>query len=213
MRKSDIVIGGRYAYLRNKWGAASEVSVVHTGDYGTLSKWLTPRWAGAIRIAAGLPDDAYVKVEDENAGVAIRRVLRDGTLEGSVFLVSPRFIKRTWAEQQEQDRVNAARWEEHKKRAAHDREVNVAHGQAFHAEAAEFLQIAEALGIVSGVQDHGFGGFRTFSGSGFSVKNSYADGYGYERNVTLTRDAISRLAPLLAAAQRLGLHLTEEVAA
>lgn len=213
MRKSDIIVGERYAYTRNKYGGAAQVLVVATGDFGYLSKWHRPASAGAIRTAAGLPDDAYVAVKDENASVAIRSVLRHGSLEPGVTLVSARFIKRTWTEQAEVNAANAARREEQLERAAHDREVNIAHGQAFHAEALEFLTIAESLGIVSDVTDNGFGGFRPLLGTGFQVNNSTGDGIGWQREVTLSREAVGRLVPLLAAVERLGLHLGEEAAA
>lgn len=125
MKQADITIGDEYAYKRSgyHWAKASRVTVHGTGLGGHFYKWCRQDdfRLDRVRKRAGLPKDALVFVEDENANILIGA---DGHLRGinnpgyAYLLVNSRYIVSTWAEEEERQAEEA----EAERRAAIRRE-------------------------------------------------------------------------------------------
>lgn len=213
MRTQDIAINVFYAYSRGRWSSVSKVLVIDTGKYGTLSKLhlsLNRLVTEGIIERAGLPKDhTHFITEDENATVAVRHVLGDGTLSETVSLVAARFIKATWLEHEVAAAEAAAAAERVRDECLQWLAENLEDGREFHDEVVRFAKVAETLGVLSDVKDKGFGDWVPVTAKGLvGTENADRHGHGVERSITLNRAAVQRLAALLET-----IAVSEEVAA
>lgn len=201
MKRSEIAVNGLYAYARRpQLGGATKVEVVDTGDYGRLAKWhstLNTNAYKAIRDRAGLTDDIFFDVGDENGTVAIREIRRDGTKADRVSIVASRFIQSSWLDHE----VKVAEREAYERQLAAAREAAAAKASVdraeFHEDVLRFAKVAESLGILGEVTDNGVDYFgRSVAAPGLAdIVN--ASGGGRTRQAGLTHDAIVRLTAVL----------------